>query len=64
MFEARRLGVEAIVDLYNRTPIGTKVVVLATAVSSDTAKPIGPQSVTGSQYQPSGGADVIASQQR
>jgi hypothetical protein len=36
-----------IVDLYNRSPIGTKVVVLVTAISCDTAKPIGPQGVTG-----------------
>jgi L,D-transpeptidase catalytic domain len=59
-----RLTNDDIVDLYNRTPISTKVVVLATAISSDTAKPIGPQGVTGSHYQTSGGADVIASQQR
>ena len=59
-----RLTNDDIVDLYNRTPIGTKVVVLATAISSDTAKPIGSQGVTGSHYQASGGADVIVSQQR
>jgi lipoprotein-anchoring transpeptidase ErfK/SrfK len=59
-----RLTNDDIVDLYNRTPTGAKVVVLATAISSDTAKPIGPQGVTGSHYQASGGTDVIASQQR
>jgi hypothetical protein len=32
-----------IVDLYNGTPIGTKVVVLVAAISCDTAKAIGPQ---------------------
>jgi hypothetical protein len=36
-----RLTNDDVVDLYNRTPVGTKVVVLAPVINNNAAKPIG-----------------------
>lgn len=44
-----RLTNDDITDLYNRTPVGTKVVVLASLNYSDTSKPIGPQAFSASE---------------
>jgi len=57
-----RMTNDDIIDLYNRTPIGTKVVVLATATSSDTATSIGLPPLAASRYHASVGSGAIASQ--
>jgi lipoprotein-anchoring transpeptidase ErfK/SrfK len=59
-----RLTNDDIVDLYNRTPIGTKVVVLATATSSGPAAPAGSRPLAASQYDASVTSGIVASQQR
>jgi hypothetical protein len=55
---------EDVTDLYDRIPIGTKVVVLGAGTSSETAKPMDPSSLTASRHHASSGSSVLASQQR
>jgi hypothetical protein len=59
-----RLTNDDISDLYDRTPIGTKVVVLATATSSGPAAPVGSRPLAASQYDASVTSGIVASQQR
>ena len=59
-----RMTNEDVTDLYDRIPIGTKVVVLGAGTSSETAKSMDPSTLTGSQQHASSGSSVLASQQR